>query len=108
MTISSVATNPVAAISPYPKRSKGAADASESASAKPDETGKASAAATASAPAMTKTADTPSAVTSLTSGILGLDNPSEVKPPREENTYYTAGRVLAAAGTVGTIISLMV
>lgn len=52
---------------------------------------------------------TPSPVKSFTYGVLGLSAP---KPEEEEaaepsNPYFTAGKLLAAAATVGTIISLV-
>lgn len=48
------------------------------------------------------------AVHSVVAGALGLDDPKAEKPPEEEkNGYYTAGKWLAAAGTIGTILSVL-
>jgi len=47
-----------------------------------------------------------SAVKSLTYGALGLENPEETPPPHSD--YYTAGRFLAAAATVGAVVSLLI
>ncbi|MEE7548125.1 hypothetical protein HF319_14710 [Xanthomonas sp. Kuri4-1] len=55
-------------------------------------------------------ADAPSVksvVHSFANGALGLDDPTVVKPAEEHNTFYTAGKLLAAAGTIGTIISVL-
>ncbi|KAF7598502.1 MAG: hypothetical protein CGU28_12515 [Candidatus Dactylopiibacterium carminicum] len=45
-------------------------------------------------------------VESFVYGALGLDRPSEQQ--KSENGYYSAGKWLAAAATVGTIVSLLV
>ncbi|WDS36604.1 hypothetical protein [Pseudoxanthomonas sp.] len=47
------------------------------------------------------------AVHSMVSGALGLDDPTIEKPKEEQNKFYTAGKVLAAIGTVGTILSVL-
>lgn len=48
------------------------------------------------------------AVHSVVAGALGLDDPKAAKPPEEEkNGYYTSGKWLAAAGTIGTILSVL-
>lgn len=47
-------------------------------------------------------------VNSVVAGALGFDDPTIEKPPeKEKNGYYTAGKVLAAAGTIGTILSVL-
>jgi hypothetical protein len=50
----------------------------------------------------------PSPVKAFTYGALGLENPAEPPPPGAKNSYFSAGKFLAAAVTVGTIISLVV
>ena len=47
----------------------------------------------------------PSAVKSLAYGALGLQSPEEEK--KQTDTYYTAGRYLAAAATAGAFLSLI-
>lgn len=47
-----------------------------------------------------------SAVKSLAYGTLGLERPDQ--PQQDRNTFYTAGRWIAAGLTVGGIISLLV
>jgi hypothetical protein len=48
------------------------------------------------------------AVHSVVAGALGLEDPKASKPPdTEKNDFYTAGKFLAAAGTIGTIISVL-
>jgi hypothetical protein len=42
----------------------------------------------------------------LAAGALGLDSPDA--PDTDTNTFYTAGKVIAAAVTIGKIISLFV
>lgn len=52
----------------------------------------------------------PSAAKSFTYGVLGLSQPlsqEEEAVAKPENPYFTAGKLLAAAATVGTIISLV-
>jgi hypothetical protein len=49
-----------------------------------------------------------SAVHSFTNGVLGLEDPGVQKPPEDENKSYTAGKVVAALGTIGSIISVLV
>jgi hypothetical protein len=51
----------------------------------------------------------PSAVKSFTYGVLGLSEPAaeDAEPEKPSNPYFTAGKLLAAAATVGTIISLV-
>jgi hypothetical protein len=39
-------------------------------------------------------------------GALGLDRPDEA--PKKEDSFYTAGKWLSAAGTAGMVISLLV
>lgn len=113
MAISSISAGPSYTPPQYtpPKKAEQAAADAGTETAASATTPKPVTAAPAPAKAPTKGAaaagEEPSALTSLASGALGLENPSEVKPPQEENTYYTAGRVLAAIGTVGTIISLL-
>ncbi|MEQ6291841.1 hypothetical protein ACFPAG_14625 [Vogesella sp. GCM10023246] len=52
----------------------------------------------------------PSPVKSFTYGALGLPEPLPVDTPsaKPENTYFTAGKWVAAAATVGSIVSLLV
>lgn len=45
------------------------------------------------------------AAQSFVYGALGLDRPDET--PRPENPYYTAGKWVSAAATVGTFVSLL-
>ncbi len=47
-----------------------------------------------------------SAVKSFAYGALGMDKPNEVKD--NDDGAYTAGQVLKAIGTVGSIIAIMV
>jgi hypothetical protein len=48
------------------------------------------------------------AVHSVVAGALGLEDPKASKPrDTEKNDFYTAGKFLAAAGTIGTIISVL-
>lgn len=48
------------------------------------------------------------AVHSVVAGALGLDDPTVEKPPEEKhNGFYNAGKWMAAAGTIGTIISVL-
>lgn len=47
------------------------------------------------------------AMHSVVAGALGLDDPTVEKPKEEENKFYTAGKVMAAIGTVGTILSVL-
>ncbi|GHH54405.1 MULTISPECIES: hypothetical protein [Gammaproteobacteria] len=47
------------------------------------------------------------AVHSIVAGALGLEDPTKARPEAEKNEYYTAGKWLAAAGTVGTILSVL-
>ncbi|WP_036665583.1 hypothetical protein [Paludibacterium yongneupense] len=56
----------------------------------------------------------PSGVKAFAYGTLGLGQPksedeAKAEPPADEHTesYYTAGRLLAAAVTVGTLISMV-
>ncbi|MFC3533871.1 hypothetical protein ACFOLG_17025 [Vogesella facilis] len=53
---------------------------------------------------------TPSPIKSFTYGALGLPEPlaPEELPVKPENTYFTAGKWVAAAATVGSIVSLLV
>lgn len=63
-------------------------------------------------PAATGTAGgtEPSPVKSFTYGALGLPEPLPDDTPsaKPENTYFTAGKWVAAAATVGSIVSLLV
>lgn len=56
-------------------------------------------------------ADQPSGAKAFAYGTLGLGVPKaakeETKSESKTDSYYTAGRMLAAAATVGTIISLV-
>jgi hypothetical protein len=61
--------------------------------------------ATASASESTPTLDA-SAVQSFAYGTLGLERPD--KPQEDSNTFYTAGRWLAAGITIGSLVSLLV
>lgn len=50
----------------------------------------------------------PSAVKSFVYGTLGLEKPAaEPQPEQTSDQYYKAGRWLAAAATVGTLVSLL-
>lgn len=49
-----------------------------------------------------------SALHSFTNGMLGLDDPTIEKPVEAENKSYTSGKFMAALGTIGTIISVLV
>ncbi|MFT4247886.1 MAG: hypothetical protein QM581_07595 [Pseudomonas sp.] len=48
-----------------------------------------------------------SSIGSFASGALGLDDPTVTVPEDERNASYSAGRGLAAIGTVGALISLL-
>lgn len=48
-----------------------------------------------------------SAIHSFANGVLGLDDPSVEKPAEDTNRCYNAGKLLAAAGTIGTILSVL-
>lgn len=50
----------------------------------------------------------PSSIKSFTYGALGLEHPEQQAKENDTNPYYSAGRWLAAAATVGTIIRLLV
>ncbi|WP_432452537.1 MULTISPECIES: hypothetical protein [unclassified Agarivorans] len=55
----------------------------------------------------TKSSDSePSTITSFGYGVLGMDKPNEVE--ETEDGAYTAGQVLKAIGTVGSIIAILV
>lgn len=48
------------------------------------------------------------AVHSVVAGVLGLNDPKAAEPSKDEtNGYYTTGKWLAAAGTLGTILSVL-
>ncbi len=53
----------------------------------------------------------PSAMKSFAYGVLDLPEPqagAEASASKPENAYFTAGKWLSAAATVGTIVSLLV
>lgn len=54
--------------------------------------------------------EAPSPVKSFAYGALGLPEPlpGDTPPAKPENTYFTAGKWVAAAATVGSIVSLLV
>jgi hypothetical protein len=54
----------------------------------------------------TTTTQEPSSVKSFAYGALGLERPDT--PETDTNSFYTAGKWLGAAATVGGIISLFV
>ncbi|WP_163132879.1 hypothetical protein [Agarivorans sp. Alg241-V36] len=58
------------------------------------------------APASTQKTAEESTVKSFAYGALGMDKPNEVKD--NDDGAYTAGQVLKAIGTVGSIIAIMV
>ncbi|MDO6765163.1 hypothetical protein [Agarivorans sp. 1_MG-2023] len=57
-------------------------------------------------PLKTDKAEEDSSVKSFAYGALGMDKPNEVE--ENEDGAYTAGQVLKAIGTVGSIIAIMV
>ncbi|KND60352.1 hypothetical protein BVER_02493c [Candidatus Burkholderia verschuerenii] len=61
---------------------------------------------TSAASTTTTAADEPSSVKSFAYGALGLERPDT--PETDTNQFYTAGKWLGAAVTVGGIISLFV
>lgn len=70
---------------------------------------------TNAATAAQKDDEKPSAIKSLAYGTLGLEKPVAEKeepkkdePQKKDDEYYTAGRWIAAAVTVGSIISILV
>lgn len=54
----------------------------------------------------TKEVEAKSPVKSLAYGALGQDHPEDVEKSTDD--YYTAGQVLSALGTVGTVVSVLI